>query len=78
MARIKDLYKAEVAPALMKKYEYKSPMQIPKLDKVVVNVGVGDAKDNSKAIDNVISEISMITGQHAVPTYARTSCRREA
>ena len=73
MARIKDLYKAEVAPALMKKYEYKSPMQIPKLDKIVVNVGVGDAKDNSKAIDNVISEISMITGQHAVPTYARKS-----
>ena len=73
MARIKDLYKAEVAPALMKKYEYKSPMQIPKLDKVVVYVGVGDAKDNSKAIDNVISEISMITGQHAVPTYARKS-----
>ena len=73
MARIKALYKAEVAPALMKKYEYKSPMQIPKLDKVVVNVGVGDAKDNSKAIDNVISEISMITGQHAVPTYARKS-----
>ena len=73
MARIKDLYKAEVAPALMKKYEYKSPMQIPKLDKVVVNVGVGDAKDNSKAIDNVISEICMITGQHAVPTYARKS-----
>ena len=73
MARIKDLYKAEVAPALMKKYEYKSPMQIPKLDKVVVNVGVGDAKDDSKAIDNVISEISMITGQHAVPTYARKS-----
>ena len=73
MARINDLYKAEVAPALMKKYEYKSPMQIPKLDKVVVNVGVGDAKDNSKAIDNVISEISMITGQHAVPTYARKS-----
>ena len=73
MARIKDLYKAEVAPALMMKYEYKSPMQIPKLDKVVVNVGVGDAKDNSKAIDNVISEISMITGQHAVPTYARKS-----
>lgn len=73
MARMKDLYKAEVAPALMKKYSYKSPMQIPKLDKVVVNVGVGDAKDNAKAIDNVISEISQITGQHAVPTYARKS-----
>ena len=48
MARLKDLYKAEVAPALLKKYNYKSVMQIPKLDKSVINVGVGDAKDNSK------------------------------
>ena len=50
MARLKDFYKAEIAPALMKKFEYKSVMQIPKLDKIVINVGVGDAKDNSKAI----------------------------
>ena len=49
MARLKDLYKAEIAPALLKKYNYKSVMQIPKLDKIVINVGVGDAKDNSKA-----------------------------
>ena len=73
MARIKDLYVNEVAPALMKKFEYKSPMQIPKLDKIVINVGVGDAKENSKAIDSVINDISIIAGQKAVPTYAKKS-----
>ena len=73
MARIKDLYKAEVAPALMKKFEYKSVMQIPKLDKIVVNVGAGDAKDNAKVIDTIIEELTQITGQKAVPTYARKS-----
>ena len=73
MARIKDLYKNEVAPALMKKFEYKSPMQIPKLDKIVINVGVGDAKENSKAIDSVINDISIIAGQKAVPTFAKKS-----
>ena len=73
MARIRDLYKNEVAPALMKKFEYKSPMQIPKLDKIVINVGVGDAKENAKAIDSVIADISAIAGQKAVPTYAKKS-----
>ena len=73
MARIKDLYKNEVAPALMKKFEYKSPMQIPKLDKIVINVGVGEAKENSKAIDSVINDISIIAGQKAVPTFAKKS-----
>ena len=73
MARIKDMYKAEVAPALMKKFEYKSVMQIPKLDKIVVNVGAGDAKDNSKVIDVIIGELTQITGQKAVPTFARKS-----
>ena len=73
MARIKDLYVNEVAPALMKKFEYKSPMQIPKLDKIVINVGVGEAKENSKAIDSVINDISIIAGQKAVPTYAKKS-----
>ena len=73
MARIKDLYKNEVAPALMKKFEYKSSMQIPKLDKIVINVGVGDAKENSKAIDSVIADISAIAGQKAVPTFAKKS-----
>ena len=73
MARLKDLYTTEVAPALMKKYEYKSTMQIPKFDKIVINVGAGDAKDNSKVIDKIIEEISMIAGQKAVPTYAKKS-----
>ncbi|MBE6607953.1 MAG: 50S ribosomal protein L5 [Ruminococcaceae bacterium] len=73
MARLRETYKNEIAPALMKKYEYKSVMQIPKLDKVVVNVGAGDAKDNAKVIDTIIEEISLITGQKAVPTYARKS-----
>jgi len=73
MARLKDFYKNEVAPALMKKYEYKSVMQIPKLDKVVINVGAGDAKDNSKVIDSIIEELSIISGQRAVPTYAKKS-----
>ena len=73
MARIKELYTSEIAPALMNKFAYKSTMQIPKLDKIVINVGVGDAKDNSKAIDTVIADISAITGQKAVPTYARKS-----
>ena len=73
MARIKDLYVNEIAPALMKKFEYKSPMQIPKLDKIVINVGVGDAKENSKAIDSVIADITAIAGQKAVPTYAKKS-----
>lgn len=73
MARLKDYYRQEVAPALMKKFSYKSPMQIPRFDKIVINVGAGDAKDNAKAIDNIIEEITAITGQRAVPTYARKS-----
>lgn len=73
MSRLKDIYVNEVAPALMSKFSYKSPMQIPKFDKIVINVGAGDAKDNSKVIDKVIEEITMISGQKAVPTYARKS-----
>ena len=73
MARIKDLYKAEVAPALMKKFEYKSSMQIPKLDKIVINCGVGEAKENSKALDAVLKDLEKIAGQKAVPTYAKKS-----
>ncbi len=71
MARYKDIYVKEVAPALMKKFNYKSVMQIPKLDKIVINVGCGDAKDNSKVIDNVMSEIALITGQKPIPTVAK-------
>ena len=57
-ARLKEMYKNEVAPALMKKYNYSSPMQIPRFEKIVINVGTGDAKDNSKVIENVINDIT--------------------
>ena len=73
MARFKDIYNNEVAPALMAKFAYKSTMQIPRFNKIVINVGAGDAKDNAKVIDKIIEEISMIAGQKAVPTYARKS-----
>ena len=73
MTRMKEKYLKEVAPALMEKFQYKSVMQIPKIDKIVVSVGCGDCKDNNKALDAVIKDISAITGQHAVATVARKS-----
>jgi len=73
LARLKVKYNEEMAPALMKKFGYKSVMQIPKLDKVVVNVGCGEAKDNAKIIDNVIRDIATITGQKPVAVKARKS-----
>ena len=73
MSRFSEKYANEVAPALMKKFGYKSIMQIPKFDKIVINVGCGDAKENSKVIDSVIDEITLIAGQKAVPTYAKKS-----
>ena len=73
MTRMKKKYLEEVAPALMEKFQYKSTMQIPKLDKIVVSVGCGDCKDNAKALDAVIKDISAITGQHAVATVAKKS-----
>ena len=73
MSRFAEMYKNEVAPALMNKFNYKSSMQIPRFNKIVINVGAGDAKDNAKVIDSIIDEISMIAGQKAVPTYARKS-----
>ena len=73
MARLKTMYQQEVAPALMKKFGYKSVMQIPRLDKIVINVGCGDAKDNTKAIEAVVKDITAITGQKAVITKARKS-----
>ena len=73
MARLREFYKAEVAPALMKEFGYKSVMQIPKLDKIVINCGVGDAKENSKALDAVLKDLTAISGQKAVPTYAKKS-----
>ena len=73
MSRFSELYKNEVAPALMAKFNYKSPMQIPKFDKIVINVGAGDAKENSKVIDEIIDELTLISGQKAFPTYAKKS-----
>jgi len=73
MPRLKTKYREEVAPALMKKYSYKSTMQIPKIDKIVISVGAGDCKDNQKALDAVIKDISALAGQKAVATIARKS-----
>ena len=73
MARLKEKYTAEVAPALMKQFGYKSVMQIPKIDKVVVNVGCGEARENSKVLENVVGDLSQITGQKPVITRARKS-----
>ena len=73
MARLKDMYKEEVAPALMKKFEYKSVMQIPKIDKVVINVGCGEAKDNPKMIDAISNDIAQITGQKPITCRAKKS-----
>ena len=74
MPVLKDKYQAEIAPALMKKFEYKSPMQIPKLEKIVINVGCGsEANGNAKVLDAIVRDITTITGQKAIVTYARKS-----
>ena len=73
MARLKDFYKKEVAPALQKKFSYKSVMQIPKLDKIVINVSSGEAKDNSKMMDAICTDLGAITGQKAMICKARKS-----
>ena len=73
MSRFSEMYKNDVAPALMKKFEYKSVMQIPKLDKVVINVGAGEAKDNSKVIDAIVKDLGIITGQKPVVCRAKKS-----
>ena len=73
MARLRDEYKNAIAPALMKKFGYKSVMQIPKLDKVVINVGCGEARDNAKMIDAIIGDVSAITGQKPVVCKAKKS-----
>ena len=74
MPVLKDKYQAEIAPALMKKFEYKSPMQIPTLDKIVINVGCGtEANGNAKVLDAIVRDITAITGQKAIVTYAKKS-----
>ena len=73
MPRMKKKYQDEVAPALMEKFDYKSVMQIPRLEKIVVNVGCGDARDNMKALEAVVKDLGQITGQKAVITRAKKS-----
>ncbi len=73
MARLKDKYKSEAVPALQAKFKYSSCMQIPKLEKVVLNMGVGEVKDNPKAMDSAVSDMTLITGQKPVVTKAKKS-----
>lgn len=71
MARLEELYKREIVPALMKKFEYTSIMQVPKIEKIVVNMGVGEAKENPKLLDSAVEELAIITGQKPVITKAK-------
>ena len=73
MEKLREQYEKEVIPALMKKFNYKSVMQVPKLEKIIINVGLGDIKDNPKSLDNAINDISLITGQKPVVTKAKKS-----
>ena len=73
MSTMKTLYTNEVAPALLKKFGYKSTMQIPKIDKIVINIGLGEAKDNPKVIDAAMNDLAIITGQKPVVTKAKKS-----
>ena len=73
MEKLREQYQKEVIPALMKKFNYKSVMQVPKLEKIVLNVGLGDIRENPKALENTINDLSIITGQKPVVTKARKS-----
>ena len=73
MSRLKDQYKAEIVPALTKKFGYENVMQVPKLDKIVINMGVGEAKENPKALESAVADLETITGQKAVLTKAKNS-----
>ena len=73
MEKLREQYEKEVIPALMKKFNYKSVMQVPKLEKIVINIGLGDVKENPKSLDNAIAELAMITGQKPIITKARKS-----
>ena len=73
MEKLREQYKSEVIPALMKKFNYSSIMEVPKLEKIVINIGLGDIKDNPKALDNAINDLSLITGQKPVVTKSKKS-----
>ncbi len=73
MSRLREIYDSEIAPAMMKKFEYKNVMQVPKIEKVVINMGVGEAKDNAKALEAALTDMETISGQKAVTTKAKKS-----
>ena len=73
MEKLKEIYINEVVPEMMKKFEYKSIMEVPKLEKIVINIGLGDLKDNPKALDNAMNDLQIITGQKPVETKAKKS-----
>ena len=73
MSRLKEMYNSEIVDAMMKKFEYKNIMQVPKIDKIVINMGVGEAKENAKALEAAINDMQIITGQKAVTTKAKKS-----
>ena len=73
MSRLKEVYENEIVDALMKKFGYKNPMQVPKLDKVVINMGIGEAKENAKILEAAVKDLETITGQKAVLTRAKKS-----
>lgn len=73
MSRLKDMYNSEIVDAMMKKFEYKNVMQVPKIAKVVINMGVGEAKENAKALESAVNDMQIITGQKAVTTRAKKS-----
>ena len=73
MNALKELYEKQVVPALIKKFEYKSTMQVPKLDKIVINIGLGDTRENPKALENAMKELAQITGQKPIVTKAKKS-----
>ena len=71
MGVLRDQYEKEVVPALMKKFNYKSVMQVPRLEKVVINIGLGDTKENPKSLENAVNDLTLITGQKPVITKAK-------
>ena len=73
MEKLREQYEKEVVPAMMKKFNYKSIMEVPKLDKIVINIGLGDIKDNPKSLDNAMNDLAIITGQKPIVTKARKS-----
>ena len=73
MSRMKDFYLSEVVPAMIKKFQYKNPMEVPKLEKIVINMGVGEARENPKALESAVSDMTIISGQKPIITKAKKS-----